>query len=78
MKQNIFTTLIILSYLFPVQTKALTYYISPSGKNNNSGTSPTQPWQTILKVNQKNFKGDTILFLGGSAFPAVWNSRLLI
>ncbi len=47
---------------------ALTYYISPTGNNSNTGTSPTKPWQTISKLNSKNFKGDTILFLGGNTF----------
>ncbi len=47
---------------------AITYYISPTGSNANTGTSPLKPWQTITPVNLKIFKGDTILFLGGSTF----------
>lgn len=55
-------------YFLPSTALAVTYYISPLGNNLNSGTSVTQPWQTIIKINNKNFKGDTILFLGGSTF----------
>ena len=47
---------------------ALTYYVSPSGKNSNTGTSISKAWQTISKINSKNFVGDTILFLGGNTF----------
>jgi hypothetical protein len=73
MKLNIFTLIVILSYLFPFSSVALTYYVSPSGKNNNAGTSASKPWQTITKVNSKNFNGDTILFLGGSTFSGSMN-----
>ncbi len=47
---------------------AITYYISPTGNNSNTGNSPLKPWQTISAVNLKNFNGDTILFLGGMTF----------
>src|SRR5579885_82042 len=48
---------------------ATTYYISPSGNDSNSGTSPTQPWQTIDRVNSTHFaQGDYILFEGGKNF----------
>ncbi len=50
-------------------TAGTTYYISPSGNDNNSGTSSSSPWQTIGKVNGVNFApGDTILFQGGQVF----------
>jgi hypothetical protein len=45
------------------------YYISPSGSDSNSGTSPDAPWQTIDKVNASFFRtGDAILFQGGQTF----------
>lgn len=48
---------------------ATTYYISPTGSDNNAGTSTTSPWKTISKVNSKAFApGDKILFKGGSTF----------
>src|SRR5687768_2351759 len=55
-------------YFFPAASMAITYYISPAGSNSNTGTSVTNPWQTISKINNKNFVGDTILFFGGSTF----------
>jgi hypothetical protein len=46
-----------------------TYYISPTGNNNNSGTAPDEAWQTISRVNRESFRpGDRILFLGGATF----------
>ncbi len=63
--------LIILPLLWsiaPVCVCAKTYYVSPSGKNSNVGTSASLPWQTTAKVNATIFNGDTILFLGGSNF----------
>ena len=46
-----------------------TYYVSPSGNDNNSGTSQADAWQTIGKVNTVSFgDGDTILFEGGQTF----------
>ncbi len=46
-----------------------TYYISPSGDDGNSGTSPDSPWQSIAKVNATAFQaGDAILFQGGATF----------
>jgi hypothetical protein len=46
-----------------------TYYVSPTGSDSNSGTSPTQAWQTINHVDQVTFQpGDQILFQGGAMF----------
>lgn len=46
-----------------------TYYISPLGNDNNTGTSSSEAWQTIEKVNQMMFQpGDQILFEGGKTF----------
>jgi len=48
---------------------ATTYYVSPSGNDNNPGTSPAQAWKTIDKVNTVAFSaGDSILFEGGQTF----------
>ncbi len=47
----------------------VTYYVSPTGNNNNAGTSPAKAWKTIAKVNGKAFNaGDRILFKGGAVF----------
>jgi hypothetical protein len=48
---------------------ATTYYVSPSGNDNNSGTSTSQAWKTTTKVNSRTFSpGDIILFEGGQTF----------
>jgi hypothetical protein len=48
---------------------ATTYYVSNSGNDSNSGTSPSAPWKTIAKVNSEEYApGDTILFFGGQSF----------
>lgn len=67
--KSTYTNLWLLSFtVLSFTAHATTYYISLSGKNTNSGTSSGAPWQTIAKVNSKVFKGDTILFQGGSTF----------
>lgn len=48
---------------------ATDYYVSPSGSDANSGTSPGQAWETITKVNSVSFAaGDNIYFEGGQTF----------
>lgn len=56
---------------------ATTYYVSPSGNDNNNGTSTSTPWKTIAKVNTiasakgnkpKFAAGDQIFFQGGQTF----------
>ncbi len=48
---------------------ATTYYVSPSGNDTYSGTSPEQAWRTIGKVNGVTFSdGDNIYFQGGQTF----------
>ncbi len=45
------------------------YYVSASGSDGNSGTSPAEAWQTISKVNSTTFSpGDNIYFEGGQTF----------
>lgn len=59
--------------------RAATYYISPTGSDSNSGTSPATPWQTLAKVNGATFAaGDQILFESGKTFVAPSNSDALI
>ncbi|MHC4499805.1 MAG: right-handed parallel beta-helix repeat-containing protein, partial [Planctomycetota bacterium] len=48
---------------------ATDYYVSPSGNDNDTGTSPSTAWQTIDKVNSMTFlAGDSISFEGGETF----------
>jgi hypothetical protein len=70
MCNKLFTVICCVLLLSFVSTAlATTYYVSPSGNDNNSGTSPSTAWQTIAKVNSVNFaNGDSVLFEGGQTF----------
>jgi hypothetical protein len=47
----------------------VTYYVSPSGDDNNNGLSAASAWQTVAKVNAFTFAaGDKVLFEGGQQF----------
>jgi hypothetical protein len=48
----------------------ITYFVSSTGDDSNTGLSPQDPWKTIQKVNSINLKpGDAVLFEGGSEHP---------
>jgi hypothetical protein len=53
---------------------AVTYYVdSLSGNDSNLGTSPTQAWKTLIKINATTFApGDRLVFKSGS----IWNGQL--
>jgi hypothetical protein len=58
-----------LSGSLPAAGVPVTYYVSSSGSDTNTGMSTTSPWQTIAKVNASTFNpGDSILFQGGQTF----------
>jgi len=43
-----------------------TYYVSPTGSDSNTGTSPNSPWRSLSKVDSTNFApGSQILFQSG-------------
>jgi hypothetical protein len=47
----------------------VTYYVSPSGSDSNSGLSPSTAWQTIAHVNAQTYVAGThVLFQGGQTF----------
>jgi hypothetical protein len=49
--------------------RSRTYYISPDGDDTRTGLSEDRAWQTIQRINEKEFgPGDRILFRGGEAF----------
>src|SRR5947208_16534051 len=58
--------------LEPLERRALlaaTYYVSATGNDSASGTSPQAAWKTIARVNAKDFNpGDRVLFQGGKTF----------
>jgi hypothetical protein len=52
-----------------LSARATDYFLSPSGNDDNAGTSSSRPWKSISKVNARDFKpGDRILFQGGQSF----------
>ncbi len=52
-----------------IQEAKITYYVSPTGNDSNSGNSPEEAWQTIDKLNNTTFvPGSRILFEGGKTF----------
>ena len=52
-----------------VNATGVTYYVSPSGKNTNAGTSPSKPWKDVRRANSSTFRaGDQLLFQGGAVF----------
>lgn len=66
--RRILSTLFILSMSL-IASGATTYYVSPSGNDLFSGTSQSQPWRTINKVNNFTFStGDQILFQRGGTW----------
>lgn len=70
---NFYSSLRILSVfilsIFSLAMEAETYYISPSGNDNSSGTSATEAWQTIAKFNSLDLlPGTIVLFEGGQVF----------
>ncbi|MGD0461703.1 MAG: hypothetical protein ABSB74_04365 [Tepidisphaeraceae bacterium] len=68
MKSRQFLCLIGLSVAwgFTAAVWGQTYYVSPTGSDSNSGTSPRSPWQTLAKVDSTTFApGSQILFRDG-------------
>jgi putative cofactor-binding repeat protein len=53
----------------PPTISRATYYVSDTGSDSNSGTSPAQAWQTVGRVNSAHLApGDGVLFQGGQSF----------
>lgn len=56
-------------YWFAANVNAKTYYVISTGNDNYPGSSSSQAWASIDKVNNTLFNpGDTILFEGSSSF----------
>jgi hypothetical protein len=52
------------------------YYVSPSGSDSNSGTSPSSAWKTIAKVNSVALSpGQSVAFEGGQTFSGTLNGN---
>ena len=56
------------------QVFGTTYFVSNSGNNNNSGTSPNNAWQTIDRLNTVRLcPGDSVRFKRGN----IWREQLI-
>jgi hypothetical protein len=52
-----------------VAISGVTYYVSSTGSDSNSGTSPDQAWRTVKQANRAKLNpGDGVLFEGGATF----------
>ncbi|MDX2429441.1 MAG: right-handed parallel beta-helix repeat-containing protein, partial [Bacteroides sp.] len=56
---------IILQLLLCTSLSAATYYVSPSGNNNNKGTSEDKPFQIVQFAIDQMKAGDTLIILDG-------------
>ena len=69
-----FATSLLLTWfvvLMPLPAPAITYYISNLGNDANSGTSPSQAWQTLDRLDQVQYSlqaGDQILLKRGGTY----------
>ena len=46
-----------------------TYFVAPSGSDDNAGTTQAKAWRTISKVNKSPLQpGDSVLLAGGKSF----------
>ncbi|MCF6349944.1 MAG: T9SS type A sorting domain-containing protein [Flavobacteriaceae bacterium] len=60
--------------LFTINSNATTYYISTTGNDSNSGTTPASSWKTINKVNTFSLSvGDSVLFKRND----IWRGQLI-
>src|SRR5262245_43362518 len=72
MRRHVLVFALCILPFFPAQSA--TYYVdAKSGNDGNSGTSPTNAWKTLEKVNGFQFQaGDSILFKRGE----IWREQL--
>lgn len=68
MKSFLFVCYLMIT-IFSFPAFATNYYLSNTGNDLGSGTSPADPWHTISQLNTSAlFPGDSILFLSGNIF----------
>jgi hypothetical protein len=66
----------LLIILFATPAWAVDYYVRNGGNDSNDGTSHTDAWQTIAKVNSSvSGTGDRVFFLGGDSWK---DERIII
>ena len=61
------TSLVMFILLAMADMEAATYYVRKSGKNNNSGTSPSDAWNKIQSAADVMAAGDTV-FVGAGTY----------
>ena len=64
-------TVSVFFFSFSFVLSATTYYVSPNGNDNASGTSESQAWQTLARADQNKYSlqpGDVILLERGATF----------
>jgi len=65
-RRRFYLLFIIFLVFSSITVNATVYYVSATGNDSNSGTSPNQPWKSLTKVNSFSPKpGDQILFNRG-------------
>ena len=65
--------LIFLLFILSQCNRHSSYYVDPSGNDNNPGNKISKPWKSLEKVNNTSFMpGDRILFKAGG----IWNGQL--
>ncbi|KYK27216.1 hypothetical protein AYK26_04095 [Euryarchaeota archaeon SM23-78] len=74
MSKKLFVGIVLVVLVLPMFTSAATYYVGATGgDDNNDGLSQSNTWQTISKVNSREFNpGDKILFKRGET----WREQL--
>ena len=69
MNFSFFLTILCLGFSGVSIARATTFYISPTGHDSRSGTSPENAWKTAARVNRVGLSaGDSVLFEGGKTF----------
>lgn len=69
LRTAVVSTLLAGSVVFAAPAFATTYFVAPTGTDTGSGTSPSDPWRTVAKVNAAPLQpGDVVEFAGGAVF----------
>lgn len=68
MSRNLLTTIGLIVFTILSSRGQINYYVSPTGNDSNSGTSPAQAWQTINYAAQNTAiqPGDTVQIMQGT------------
>ena len=59
--------------LLKIPTQSATYYLSPTGNDEHSGTSPSAAWLSLDKLNQTTFQPEDVILLESDG---IWYGNL--